>query len=187
MPMNCPSESPFWETRRTCTRNYSCTNQRSTQLHWRLRRPDHDGRRRRCPIPPLARETRGSRAGGPIGQPHRPARPVDRASQSALVRTQRRQARAAPGSFHTHKRLFVGFDFKRSPETHSGPSPVLVDKLHASSLQSQANLGSCLVATAQGAVLSLQPLYCRNRYVGRNRQSLLRPSQQCTRSLNLPY
>jgi hypothetical protein len=91
-----------------------------------------------------------------------------------------------PDHFSAHKRLFVGFGFKRSPETHSGSSPVLVDKLHAGSLQSRANLGCCLVPTAQAAVLSLQPLYRRNRYVGCNRQSFLRPSQQCARSLNLP-
>ena len=84
------------------------------------------------------------------------------------------------------RRLFVVFDFKRSPETHSGPSPVLVDELDACGLQSQANLGPCLVAAAQGTVLSLQPLYRRNRYVRCNCQFLLRPSQQCTRSLNLP-
>jgi hypothetical protein len=46
-----------------------------------------------------------------------------------------------PDHFSAHKRLFVGFDFKRSPETHSGSSPVLVDKLHAGPLQNSRDSG----------------------------------------------
>ena len=57
----------------------------------RCRRQAHGPRRRRgSPAPPLARKTGRGRAGGPIRQPHRPARPGDRAPQSALVRTQYR-------------------------------------------------------------------------------------------------
>ena len=51
---------------------------RSTLLHRRLRRPRHHGSGRKGPDPPTAAETGGGRAGGPVGQPHRPARPRDR-------------------------------------------------------------------------------------------------------------
>ena len=85
-----------------------------------------------------------------------------------------------------YKRLSAVFDWRQFPEPHSWPSSILVDELDASGLQSQAYLGPRLVTAAQGAVLSLQPLYRRNRYVGCSCQLFLRPSQKCTRSLNLP-
>ncbi len=72
---------------------------------------------------------------------------------------------AEPLNRHWFERLFVVFDFRCFPEPDPGPSPVFVDELDAGRLQSQAYLGPCLVAAAQGAVLSLQPRYFRNRHI----------------------
>jgi hypothetical protein len=53
----------------------------SPPLHRRLRRPHHHGTGRKGPDPPVAGEARRGRAGGPLRQPHRPARPRHRGPQ----------------------------------------------------------------------------------------------------------
>ena len=57
---------------------------KQTRLHRRLRCPRHHGPGRKSPDPPLAGETRRGRAGGPLGEPHRPARLGDRGPQSPI-------------------------------------------------------------------------------------------------------
>ena len=68
-----------------------------------------------------------------------------------------------PDHFSAHERLFVGFDFKRSPETHSGPSPVLVDKLHAGRFKSAPEQDYSRTVGAQNPLLCLEALYRRQR------------------------
>ena len=68
-----------------------------------------------------------------------------------------------PDHFSAHKRLFVGFDLKRSPETHSGPSPVLVDKLHAGRFKSAPEQDYSRTVGAQNPLLCLEALYRRQR------------------------
>ena len=53
--------------------------------------PNHHGRRRIRPPPPVAGKARRGRTRGPVGKPDRPARHRDRAPQPSLVRTQHGQ------------------------------------------------------------------------------------------------
>ena len=64
-----------------------------------------------------------------------------------------------PDHFSAHKRLFVGFGFKRSPETHSGPSPVLVDKLHAGRFK-------CLLQPVHRGLLRIRPILDTRNGIG---------------------
>ena len=66
-----------------------------------------------------------------------------------------------------------GFHLMAFAEAHAGPPAVLVDELDPGGLQSQAYLAACLITAAQWAVLSLKPLYRRNRDIGSSSQLLL--------------
>jgi hypothetical protein len=70
---------------------------RPSQLHRRLRCPDHHGQRRGGSNPALAGKTRRGGAGGPVGQPHCPAGTCYRAAGTrptpARVRRSPRNAR----------------------------------------------------------------------------------------------
>ena len=92
-----------------------------SMLHRRLRRPDHHGRRRGRPAPPLAREARRGRAGGPVRQPHRPARHRDRGPQPALVRAQHRPGRhRGPAAGSPSGEAVDGGDAGRHGRGHRG-------------------------------------------------------------------
>jgi hypothetical protein len=72
------------------------------------------------------------------------------------------------------------------PQAYAWAPTILIYKLHPGGHQGQAYFGPGFVSTAQGAVLSLQALYRRDRDVGCSCQLTLRPSQKCAGSLNLP-